>query len=52
MIILIIIFKGMVIEITIKYPKLRDDNKHKTPYKLNFGLKRKTYELMHGHALL
>ena len=38
MIIMIIIFKGMVIEITMEYPEIRDHNKHKTPHNLNSGL--------------
>ena len=52
MIIMIIIFKSMVTKITMKYPEIRNLNKHKTPYNLNFGLKRKSYELTRGHPLL
>ena len=52
MIILIIIFKGMVIEITMDYPKHKDHNKHKTPHKLNSRLKRRSYELMCDSPLL
>ena len=48
----IIIFKGMVIEITIEYPKIRDNNKHKTPHNLNSWLKRKSYKLTRGLLLL
>ena len=51
MIIKIIIFKVMVIEITIEYPKVRDNNKHKTLHKLNSQLKRKSYEFMCGPPL-
>ena len=52
MIITIIIFKGIVIEITIKYPKIRDHNKHKTPHKLKSRLKHKIDELTRGPPLL
>ena len=52
MIIMIIIFKGMVIEITMEYLEIRDQNKHKTPHNLNSRLKRKSYELTRGPPLL
>ena len=52
MIIKIIIFKGVVIEITIECPEIRDHIKHKTPHKLNFVLKRKSYERTRGPPLL
>ena len=51
-IIKIIIFKGIVIEITIEYPEIRDHNKHKTPHKLKSRLKRKSYKLTCGSPLL
>ena len=41
MIIMIIIFKGIIIEITMDYLEIRDHNKHKAPHNLNSGLKRK-----------
>ena len=52
MIIMIVIFKGIVTEITIECPKIRDHNKHKTPHNLNSRLKRKSYELTRGPPLL
>ena len=52
LIIMIIIFKGMVIEITMEYPEIRDHNKHKTPHNLNSGRKRKSFELTCGPPLL
>ena len=38
MIIKIIIFKGMVLDITMECPKIKDHNKHKTPLKRIFLL--------------
>ena len=52
MIIMIIVFKGMVIEISMEYTEIRDHNKHKTPHNLNSELKRKSYELTRGPPLL
>ena len=52
MIIMIIIFKGIVIEITMEYPEIRDHNKHKTPHNLSSTLKCKSYELRRGPPLL
>ena len=47
-IIMTIIFKGMVMEITMEYPETRDYNKYKTPHNLNSRLKSKSYELTRG----
>ena len=52
MIIMIIIFKGIVIEIIMEYLETREHNKHKTPHNLNSRLKRKSYKLMCGPPLL